>query len=459
MISVVTFKWSTPGYRSKFTAEHVNIMRAMVRRQYKKPHRFICITDDPKGIDPDIEVFPMWDDFKDIPNPTWGAKGPSCYRRLKVFHSDFERIAGKRFVCIDLDAVIVGDLEPLWDRPEDFVIYREPCGEWPYNGSMFLMTAGCRRQVWDDFDPLKSPRETNAAGYRGSDQAWISYRLGSGEAVWDRPEVIGYRGRDGQATIDQVSKASIVMFFGPRDPWDVPDLWVRQHYRLDTKTATFRDLIGKHAGKRIVVMGGAPSLKDDIKGLKADVWISANEHGAKVRKVDYVVAMDASHGETGREMSNYLHEVTDAPLISGEPYADYQLTDWPGAPKRGLSGMMAAWCAWAMGGHPVILAGFDAYDSKPSAMAMSERVQKEIKGEVRVVSGPLTQFWPAYDKKEKYPDYAPDFAGLLKIDGTIRVRVRKPTQIAKRDVFPGQELTVLRHEVARLLKHQMVEEL
>lgn len=33
---------------------------------------------------------------------------------------DFERIAGKRFVCIDLDVVIT-DLRPLWNRPEDFV--------------------------------------------------------------------------------------------------------------------------------------------------------------------------------------------------------------------------------------------------------------------------------------------------------------------------------------------------
>src|SRR5690606_9581381 len=156
----------------------------------------------------------------------------------------------------------------------------------------------------DDFDPQTSPKETNAAGYRGSDQAWISYRLGGDEAVWDAPEVVGYRGRGGAITIDQVSRASVVMFFGPTDPWNAPDFWVHQQYRLDNRSKTFHELIGKHAGKRIVVMDAWPTLSADIKCLIAYVWISANEHGAKVRKDDYVVAMDASHGETGRKMSN-----------------------------------------------------------------------------------------------------------------------------------------------------------
>jgi hypothetical protein len=53
MLSVVTWRWKPRrGYRSSFGPETVNVLRSMVRRWYPKPHRFICVTDDPAGIEP-----------------------------------------------------------------------------------------------------------------------------------------------------------------------------------------------------------------------------------------------------------------------------------------------------------------------------------------------------------------------------------------------------------------------
>lgn len=451
--SVVVFKWHTPGYRSKFTAEHVHTMRDMVRRHYPKPHRFICITDDPAGIDPSIEVFPLWDDYKDLPNPTWGKAGPSCYRRLKTFALEFKRIAGKRFVCIDLDMVIVGDLQPLWDRDEDFVMWEDPAGVWPYNGSMFMMNAGCRSQVWTDFDPVESPKAAAELGYRGSDQAWISYKLGPGEATWKKSDgVIRYRE---SLTEQDVSRHRIISFCGPTDPWNAPDAWIRRHYRRDDQRRTIHDLVGAHQGKRIVVMGGAPELAKDIEGLKADIWISANEHGARLRKVDYCVAMDPNHCVDRDRMDERLHAVSDAPIISGEDYADYLLIDYPFAPDRVLSGIMGAYVAWLMGGHPTILAGFSGMSLK-----VAKKMAPFIFGEIRVVGDRLAEVWPAYKPKEKFRPFAEHAAvrKFLGIQEGVRIRVLKPTHIRGRDVMPDQEMVVMRREVARLLKHQVVEE-
>ena len=124
MLSVVCFKWKPkPGYRSTYGPHQVHKLRNMVARHYQKPHRFICVTDDAEGLDAGVEVVPLWDDYADIPNPSF-RNGPSCYRRLKVFSRDIGNVLGERFVCIDLDVVISGDLRPLFDRTEDFIAWK-----------------------------------------------------------------------------------------------------------------------------------------------------------------------------------------------------------------------------------------------------------------------------------------------------------------------------------------------
>lgn len=237
VLSVVVFKWAKPGYRSTFTHEHVNTMRSMVERCYPDPHRFICITDDARGIDPRVECVPLWDDHRKLLNPSWPTNGPNCYPRLRVFSKEFERIAGPRFVCIDLDAVILSDMGPLWNRSEDFVIYASVRANYHYNGSMFMMTAGSRAQVWETFDPAKSPKAAKAAGNNGSDQGWIQHCLGKNEATWtSRDGIYAYRsdclkGLQGRHPED----ARLVVFHGLPDPWaheaQIQSPWIKQHYR------------------------------------------------------------------------------------------------------------------------------------------------------------------------------------------------------------------------------------
>jgi hypothetical protein len=220
MISVITWLWQTAGYRSQFLPEHVNTLRRQVARHYSEPHRFICVTDLLDGFDPEVELVADRRDFASIPSPHGGGN-PSCYRRLRLFDPGAAADFGERFVSIDLDTVIVGDLRPLWDRPDDFVIWRDPIHRNSYCGSMMMVRAGSRPQVWHRFDPGLSPRESLKAGCRGSDQGWIRYCLGLHEATWTREDgVYSYR-MDLHSGRDRLpGNARIIMFHGRPKPWD-----------------------------------------------------------------------------------------------------------------------------------------------------------------------------------------------------------------------------------------------
>lgn len=235
MLSFVTWKWKPAGtYRSTFGPETVNTLRRMVARHYGGPHRFILVTDDPAGVDPGIEIVPLWKEFSTLPSPH-GRGQPSCYRRLKMFSAEAAHWFGPRFVSMDLDCVITGDLSPIVDRPEEFCIWGDTNPTTPYNGSLVLMSAGARRQVYDDFDPARSPLIAKRLGYFGSDQAWIGARLGPGEAKWTAAEgVYSFRNQILPIGGRLPDNARIVIFHGRVDPWsgEAQKLdWVREHYR------------------------------------------------------------------------------------------------------------------------------------------------------------------------------------------------------------------------------------
>ena len=234
MLSVVTFKWSQPNYRSKFTADHVNTLERMVRRNYAREMRFICVSDTPKGLSPHIHYVPLWDDFSSMVSPH-GDNYPSCYRRLKIFDPEIRDVLGERFVAIDLDTVVTGDLTKMWSRTEDFVIWGGTNPTTKYNGSMMLMSAGARPDVWSKFDPVESPKLAGRARCWGSDQGWISYILGPNQPMFTKADgVYSYRNdiRDQGGRLP--AGARMVCFHGKEDPWDPGPQgcdWVQEHYK------------------------------------------------------------------------------------------------------------------------------------------------------------------------------------------------------------------------------------
>lgn len=249
-LTIMTWLWKQPNGRTTYGPENVNIWADMVRRNLSLPHRIACVTAHPEGIDSDIDIIEPPGEFEDIQLPTWGKEKPQCLRRISLFRPDAASIFGKRFVSMDMDCVIMGSLDPLFDRPEDFVMYGGTNRDRPYNGSMLMMDAGARPQVYERL----TPEEAVKAGWRytGSDQAWISYVLGRGEKVWLQEDGIHIRDflKDGAET------TRILFFFGNPKPWDVLH---------QPRVSKFYRKAGK--GRAIVLCGGPATWSDAIKEL------------------------------------------------------------------------------------------------------------------------------------------------------------------------------------------------
>lgn len=235
MLKVVCWLWKPrQGYRSQFDAGYVNTFRSMVERHYPDPHEVVCITDMPDGIDPRVRIVPLWDTYRFLPSPHGGLQ-PACYVRLRAFADDMRDLIGPRYVSVDLDVVITGDLRPVWNRPEPFVIWESRIWNTHYNGSMWMMDAGVHPEVFHDFDPLTSPKAAKRKRYLGSDQAWISYKLGPGKPTWSqRDGIYSFRALKPK-NFALPDDARMVFFPGNLDPRHAHTVkmapWILEYYR------------------------------------------------------------------------------------------------------------------------------------------------------------------------------------------------------------------------------------
>ena len=236
MIRIISWLWRQPEGRTSYTAEHVNIFADMVRRHCSIPFSLACVTDMPSGIDPSVDIIPLPTDFAGI-SPVWGPRKPNCYRRLALYRRDAADIfGGERIASFDLDCVIGRDLAPLLSRKEDLVLFKGTAPGRPYNGSLQLLTAGCRPQVYENFS-AEGALESGTA-FHGSDQAWLAHCLGPSEATWDERDGVYFYGRHWTSLRDTVVPR-ILFYPGKLKPWTARliDPFTRRNYRLKMKEA------------------------------------------------------------------------------------------------------------------------------------------------------------------------------------------------------------------------------
>lgn len=182
-VHVVCIKWG-----AKYPGEYVNRLAHAVADHLPVPHRFVCLTDMPDGLDPSIHVAPI--PAFPLDRALWGA---GMWPKL-CFFDDAMFPAGDVVLFLDLDVVILNDLSPFVElvaREGGLRIIREwhpslvrllPVAWRPDRGgnsSVVGWIAGEQGHLLDRF--TRDP-DAARAGWR-NDQAFITAHA-TGRAYW-----------------------------------------------------------------------------------------------------------------------------------------------------------------------------------------------------------------------------------------------------------------------------------
>jgi hypothetical protein len=209
---IVTWQWG-----SKYDPSYAERLRAGVARHLKQDHRFLVI----------VQTFREDQYLTEI---------RGCFARLRMFDPAWQAhqgiAEGDRLVCMDLDMIITGPLDPLFDRPEPFVILQKvnaanPC---PFNGSLWMLRGGYRPDVWRDFS-IEAAAGISFHEFP-DDQAWLAGKIPDAGAWTGEHGVYAFGKRGWPGGDNLPANAAVVAFPGYRDPSQFTHLpWVKKHWR------------------------------------------------------------------------------------------------------------------------------------------------------------------------------------------------------------------------------------
>lgn len=113
----LTIKWG-----NAFDADTVNILKRAALANCSQRVRFVCLTDRVDGLDSDIETYPIpaFDLYVNTPRA-------GIWPKVSLFHPDLQDII-ERTVFLDLDTVVTGSLDELFDEPSDDLVMLS-CGQ------------------------------------------------------------------------------------------------------------------------------------------------------------------------------------------------------------------------------------------------------------------------------------------------------------------------------------------
>lgn len=242
MHNIVTFVWN--GERD-YTLEHAALLKKGLDKYMSEPFTLTVICDDYEAMETNgFIVMPLPESAKRLANVRTpeNPRFPSSYRRLWLF-SEEAKILGPRVMLVDVDVLVTGDWAPLFEEDCDFIGW-QPFMLWGVEkrlaGGQWILKTGTHTEVWDDFiaNPDKQKKEANARGFRGSDQAWISYKIRDKASIW--PDSMGVysvrdftRDRPSEKVHSIPADACVVHFNGKNKPWHEVTLnqhpWIRNY--------------------------------------------------------------------------------------------------------------------------------------------------------------------------------------------------------------------------------------
>jgi len=192
---------------TKYGPDYVNRLAATVRRYSTRDLRVVCFTDDPTGLNNNVEAQPL---------PVAGLTG--WWNKVALFGETLPGVTG-RVLYLDLDVVITSSIDPLLDHPGGFVIMDNDYVP-GFNSSVMLFDVGAQPHVWTDFTPQI------AESLKG-DQDWMALQIPEAD-LWPDDWCVVYRLRAVEAP---PADTKVVVFSGRPNPHEYPAEWIRDYWR------------------------------------------------------------------------------------------------------------------------------------------------------------------------------------------------------------------------------------
>ena len=177
--NIVCVKWGP-----KYIPQYVNILKNMCKRNSTVDYKFSCITDNPEGLDSDINIIHFPKDNLAI--KSWWSKLYMFARELPLDGT---------ILYFDLDVVIFRNIDYLWTfEPGKFCIIQDfnrcRVKDWHVcNSSVMRWEAGSLEHLWQIYmqDPGK------VWGRNHGDQDFITAKEGQTAKRWPTNWIMSYK--------------------------------------------------------------------------------------------------------------------------------------------------------------------------------------------------------------------------------------------------------------------------
>jgi hypothetical protein len=192
---------------TKYGPEYVNRLASMVETHLTRPHEFVCLTDEPSGVN--------------CPTAPVGTDLPGWWAKLVLF-KPHPSLAGRRIIFLDLDTVIVGNMDFVLDYDGPLAILRDFYRPNGYGSAILSISPLGNPGVWEQFEKGMMRQ------YHG-DQDWIQACM-RGDLWQDLSpgKIVSYKVHCQEGV---PSEASIVCFHGEPRPHQVSHLpWMQEHW-------------------------------------------------------------------------------------------------------------------------------------------------------------------------------------------------------------------------------------
>ena len=171
----ICVKWGT-----RYPSAEVNALFASIRRQSASDFRFLCLTDDPEGLDHGIDALPLEEGGLQATIAERQARlrrSAGALRKIAVFRPGLVPDLDGPLLCLDIDVLVTGPIDALFDFAPGKVCMPPPFKKKSHietrgEGSVIRFDPGAHPFLYDE---MANDTEAHLEFSMGSEQRYTSF--------------------------------------------------------------------------------------------------------------------------------------------------------------------------------------------------------------------------------------------------------------------------------------------